>query len=66
MKVKATFSGFDLTEGKIYEVIFEYDTVYDLRCDTGRYCRDKGYFDIVEEDGKADGTGMKEGKKNAG
>lgn len=27
MKVRALFSGCDLTEGKIYNVIFEYDTV---------------------------------------
>lgn len=49
MKVRALFSGFDLTEGKIYDVIYEYDTVYELECDTGIYCRDKGFFEIVEE-----------------
>lgn len=49
MKVKSLITGLDLTEGKIYEVIHEYDTVYELRCDTGRYCRDKGFFEIVEE-----------------
>lgn len=50
MKVRALFTGFDLTEGKIYEVIYEYDTVYELQCDTGRYCRDKGFFEIVEKE----------------
>lgn len=50
MKVRALFTGFDLTEGKIYEVIYEYDTVYELQCDTGIYCRDKGFFEIVEEE----------------
>ena len=49
MKVKSLISGFDLTEGKIYEVIFEYDTVYELKCDTGTYCRNKNFFEIVEE-----------------
>lgn len=47
MKVKALFTGFDLTKGKVYDVIFEYDTVYELKCDTGTYCRDKGFFEIV-------------------
>ena len=49
MKVKSLVSGFDLTEGKEYEVIFEYDTVYELKCDTGQYCRPKEFFIIVEE-----------------
>lgn len=49
MKVKSLVTGFDLTEDKIYEVIYEYDTVYELRCDTGRYCRNKDFFEIVEE-----------------
>lgn len=49
MKVKALFTGLDLTKDKIYEVIHEYDTVYQLQCDTGKYCRDKGFFEIVEE-----------------
>ena len=49
VKVRALFTGFDLTEGKIYEVIFEYDTVYELRCDTGTYCRNKNFFEVVEE-----------------
>ena len=51
MKVKALFTGFDLTKGKIYEVIFEYDTVYELQCDSGRYCRFKEFFQIVENEG---------------
>lgn len=54
MKVKALFSGFDLTEGKIYNVISEYDTVYALKCDTGTYCRNKNFFKIVEEDCKGE------------
>lgn len=49
MKVKALFTGFDLTEGKNYIVDFEYDTVYELRCDTGTYCRNKSFFEIIEE-----------------
>lgn len=49
MKVRALFTGFDLTEGKIYEVIFEYDTVYELQCDTGIYCRNKNFFEVVEQ-----------------
>ncbi len=50
MKVKALVSGFDLTEGKIYDVIFEYDTVYELECDTGTYCRPKSFFEVIEAD----------------
>lgn len=49
MKVKSLFTGFNLTEGKVYEVIFEYDTVYELKCDDGTYCRNKDFFEIVEE-----------------
>lgn len=48
LKVKAIATGCDLTENKIYEVYFEYDTVYELVCDTGRYCRPKGFFEVVE------------------
>lgn len=48
MKVKALFTGFDLTEGKIYDVGFEYDTVYELKCDTGTYCRNKNFFEIID------------------
>ncbi len=47
MKVRALFTGCDLTEGKIYDVIFEYDTVYELQCDTGQYCRPKTFFEVV-------------------
>lgn len=50
VKVRALFTGCDLTEGKIYDVIFEYDTVYELQCDTGQYCRPKTFFEIVEEE----------------
>lgn len=49
MKVKALFTGCNLTKDKIYEVIFEYDTVYELQCDDGIYCRNKNFFEIVEE-----------------
>ena len=49
MKVKSLITGFDLTEGKIYDVIFEYDTVYELKCDTGIYCRNKYFFEIVKD-----------------
>lgn len=47
MLVKSLISGFDLTKGKIYNVIFEYNTVYELECDTGVYCRPKYFFEIV-------------------
>lgn len=50
VKARALFTGCDLTEGKIYDVIFEYDTVYELQCDTGQYCRPKTFFEIVEEE----------------
>jgi len=49
MKVKALFTGFDLTKDKVYDVIFEYDTVYELQCDTGIYCRNKDFFQVVKE-----------------
>lgn len=49
MKVKALYTGFDLTENKIYDVIYEYDTVYELRCDSGVYCRPKEFFEVVRE-----------------
>ena len=49
MKVRSTVTGYDLTEGKIYDVKWEYDTVYELRCDTGTYCRPKGFFEVVPE-----------------
>ena len=49
MKVKSIVNGFDLTKEKVYEVIFEYDTVYELNCDTGRYCRPKEFFEVVED-----------------
>ena len=47
MIVKAKFTGLDLTEGKEYTVDNEYDTVYELRCDTGTYCRNKDFFEVV-------------------
>lgn len=55
MLVKADITGFELTEGKVYTVIFEYDTVYELKCDTGQYCRPKGFFTVVpDEENEAD------------
>ena len=48
MQVKAIISGFDLTAGKVYDVIYEYDTVYELKCDTGTYCRNKGFFVVLK------------------
>jgi len=47
MKLKANFTGFNLTKDKVYDVIFEYDTVYELKCDTGTYCRNKDFFEII-------------------
>jgi len=50
MKVKAKFTGVNLTKDKEYNVIFEYDTVYELTCDEGKvFCRDKAFFEIVKE-----------------
>lgn len=49
MRVRALFTGFDLTEGKVYEVINEYDTVYELNCDSGCYCRAKEFFEPVND-----------------
>lgn len=49
MIVKSLVTGFDLTEGKEYEVFHEYDTVYELKCDTGTYCRAKDFFLVIEE-----------------
>ena len=46
--VRALFTGYDLTEGKHYEVKYEYDTVYELMCDNYVYCRPKGFFEEVE------------------
>ena len=50
MKVKSLITGCNLTEGKIYTVIMEYDSVYELDCDDGRYCRNKGFFEIVKDE----------------
>lgn len=49
MKVKALISGPGLTEGKIYDVIFEYGAVYKLEGDTGTCCKPKTFFEVVEE-----------------
>lgn len=49
MKVKSLVTGFNLTEGKEYEVIYEYDTVYEIKCDNGGiYCRNKNFFEILK------------------
>lgn len=50
MKVKVLFIGYDLTKGEIYDVIFEYDTVYELQCNIGQYCRPKTFFEIVDNE----------------
>lgn len=49
MRVRALGTGLGLTEGKEYDVDFEHDTVYELHCDTGVYCRPKEFFEIVED-----------------
>jgi hypothetical protein len=44
-EVMSKITACGLTAGKIYNVIFEYDTVYELECDGGKvYCRNKGFF----------------------
>lgn len=48
MKVKALFTGFNLVADKIYDIIFEYDTVYEIDTGEGIYCRNKEFFEIVE------------------
>ena len=49
MKIKALFTGFNLVEGQIYDVIFEYDTVYQINTGQGIYCRNKEFFIIMKE-----------------
>lgn len=49
LKVRSIVTGCDLTEGKEYTVDFEHDTVYELHCDTGIYCRPKEFFEIIED-----------------
>lgn len=49
MKVKALITAYGLTEGKIYSVIFEYDSVYDVELNDGRQaCRSKSFFEVVK------------------
>lgn len=48
VRVRSLITGYDLTEGKVYTVIREYDTVYELQCDTHIYCRPKGFFEEVK------------------
>jgi len=51
MKVESVVTGFYLTKGKIYKVLHEYDTVYELRCDNGKiYCRAKEFFKVKEKE----------------
>ena len=49
MKVAAVVTGYDVTAYKVYDVKWEYDTVYELKCDTGTYCRPKGFFVVIPE-----------------
>lgn len=50
MKIKSLITGFELTEGKVYDVLFEYDTFYELECDDGNvYCRNKNFFSVADE-----------------
>lgn len=45
MNVRAIITGFNLTVNSIYEVLYEYDTAYEVRCDNGHvYCRNKDFF----------------------
>lgn len=52
MKVKALFSAYGLTEGKIYEVEWDcYESVYEVRLNNGKYaCRNKDFFKVVAKD----------------
>ncbi len=46
MKVKAKFTGFDLTEGKEYDVVGETENYWVVCCDDGKvYYRDKCFFE---------------------
>lgn len=45
MKVVSKITEIGLTEGKEYDVIFEYDSVYEVILDNGNVaCRSKIYF----------------------
>lgn len=49
MKVISDITGYGLTEDKEYEVIYEYDTVYEIKLDNGNTCcRPKGFFKKIE------------------
>jgi hypothetical protein len=49
MIIKSIVTGFELTKDKEYDVIFEYDTVYELECDNRKvYCRNKNFFEVVK------------------
>ena len=55
MKIVAEFDGYGLTAGKEYNIIFEYDTVYEVITDDGkRMCRPKGFFKEVANDNSTD------------
>jgi hypothetical protein len=47
VQVKALFTGFNLKEGQIYDVIFEYSTVYEIDTGEGIFCRNKDFFEVV-------------------
>jgi hypothetical protein len=50
MKIRSLFDGYGLTKNKIYDVIFEHDSVYELMIDDGKvYCRNKNFFEIVKQ-----------------
>lgn len=51
MKVISLINEFDLTRGKVYEVIDDcYDSVYEVVCDDGKtYCRNKEFFKVMTD-----------------
>lgn len=49
---KAVINGFDLTDGKDYLILFVYDTVYEVKANTGIYCRNKGFFEEPRKESK--------------
>lgn len=50
MKVKSLVTGMDLTKDKVYTILHEYDSVYEVRCDSGIYCRAKEFFEVLKEE----------------
>lgn len=50
MRVRALFTGFELTKDKVYNVKSESETNYVIEGDDGKvYYRYKGFFEVVEE-----------------